>query len=349
MVIIEAIVCGLFVCSGLLAESVIPNTEVPQIATENDNTSEYKVVVSKIEKLEQQLLEQQLEIRKQNELILSVLDSFRQNVESKILSQKVKINQRYDELERALISLEKSDEKMLSILTSVKRAVDHKFGDLFAHFNIISSSSPTYRSCKDEPTRVTGQYLLKPFPREAPFEGYCEQDKFGGGWLVIQRRFDGSVDFFRNWTEYKNGFGRIDGEFWLGLEQMHRLTKDKNHVLLVELEAYDGDSAYAMYDGFEIGTESELYELKVLGSYNGTAGDSLTHHQGEPFSTYDNDNDISFSNCAAQFHGAWWYRNCHLSHLNGQYKNESGLNTNLWYAFKERNGLKLTRMMIREK
>ena len=58
----------------------------------------------------------------------------------------------------------------------------------------------------------------------------------GGGWTVFQRRQDGSVDFYRNWTDYENGFGYLNGEFWLGLSKIHRLSKGGSNILRIDLK-----------------------------------------------------------------------------------------------------------------
>lgn len=42
----------------------------------------------------------------------------------------------------------------------------------------------------------------------------CDMKK--GGHTVIMRRQSASVDFYRNWTEYKNGFGNPSGDHWIG-------------------------------------------------------------------------------------------------------------------------------------
>ena len=115
----------------------------------------------------------------------------------------------------------------------------------------------------------------------------------GGGWTVFQRRQDGSVDFYRNWTDYENGFGNLTGEFWLGLGKINRLTKEQSNTLRVDLGDFDGNTSYAQYTTFSVGNSTTEYTLTV-GGYSGTAGDALivgTNLNGTKFSTRDNDND----------------------------------------------------------
>jgi len=63
------------------------------------------------------------------------------------------------------------------------------------------------------------------------FEAPCNST----GWMTILRRQNQSVDFNRNWANYTNGFGYIDREFFIGLEKLHQMTKDKPHELFIRL------------------------------------------------------------------------------------------------------------------
>ena len=142
--------------------------------------------------------------------------------------------------------------------------------------------------------------------------------------MVFQRRMDGTEDFYRGWADYVKGFGDLNGEFWLGLNKIHRLTNGSNTTaaLRVDLEDFEGDKRYAKYSTFQVLDSSRKYQLKVSG-YSGDAGNSLSYHSGMKFSTKNQDNDInvirSNTNCANLYKGAWWYTNCHNSNLNGQY------------------------------
>ncbi|XP_041452296.1 fibrinogen-like protein 1 [Drosophila obscura] len=133
------------------------------------------------------------------------------------------------------------------------------------------------------------------------------------GWTVIQRRINGSVDFNRNWTDYKNGFGDERGSFFLGLETIHLMTLAQPHELYIQLRYVNGTTKYARYDDFKVGSENEAYKLKSLGEYSGTAGDSFSYHLDMKFSTLDRDNDLAESfNCASAHAGGWWFKNCSL-------------------------------------
>ncbi|XP_065056473.1 uncharacterized protein LOC135684750 [Rhopilema esculentum] len=197
--------------------------------------------------------------------------------------------------------------------------------------------------------KASGIYTINP-DNGVPFSVYCDMTNEGGGWTVIQRRTDGSVDFFQNWELYKAGFGVLAKEFWLGNENIHRLTKQKDMMIRFDLEDVDGKRVFAEYSTFYIDGQEKQYTLHVS-SYSGTAGDSFSGHNGQRFSTKDKDNDIWGKNCATEFHGAWWYGQCHSSNLNGKYLNgphNSHANGVNWYAFKgHNNSLKRTIMKVR--
>ncbi|KAM5300573.1 fibrinogen C domain-containing protein 1 [Ctenodactylus gundi] len=168
-----------------------------------------------------------------------------------------------------------------------------------------------------------GVYSVFPTHYPAGFQVYCDMHTDGGGWTVFQRREDGSVNFFRGWEAYREGFGKLTGEHWLGLKRIHALTTQAAYELHVDLEDFDNGTAYARYGSFGVGLfsvdpEEDGYPLTVA-DYSGTAGDSLLKHGGMRFTTKDRDSDHSENNCAAFYRGAWWYRNCHTSNLNGQY------------------------------
>ncbi|XP_061835389.2 tenascin-R isoform X5 [Nerophis lumbriciformis] len=180
---------------------------------------------------------------------------------------------------------------------------------------------------------LSGVYTI--YINRDPSQGvqvYCDMGTDEGGWIVFQRRQNGLTDFSRKWSDYRVGFGNLEDEFWLGLDNIQRIAAQGRYELRIDMK--DGqDSVYANYDKFSLGDARNLYKLRI-GEYNGTAGDSLSYHQGRPFSTKDRDNDIAVTNCALSYKGAWWYKNCHRANLNGKYgesRHSQGIN---WYHWK---------------
>ena len=114
-----------------------------------------------------------------------------------------------------------------------------------------------------------------------------------GGWMLIQRRINGSVDFHRNWTDYKNGFGDLEREFWYGLENIHCLTTRYDVELRIELGNETTPSVVWTYQLFKVGGAVTDYTL-TIGQGQGVGGtyDSMAGNNGRRFTAPDNDNDV---------------------------------------------------------
>ncbi|XP_072487844.1 tenascin isoform X6 [Notamacropus eugenii] len=161
---------------------------------------------------------------------------------------------------------------------------------------------------------------------------FCDMTSDGGGWIVFLRRSNGRQDFYQNWRTYATGFGKLRDEFWLGLDNIHKITDQGQYELRVDLQDH-GETAYAIYDKFSVGDAKSRYKLKVDG-YSGTAGDSMAYHNGRSFSTYDKDTDSAITNCALSYKGAFWYKNCHRVNLMGRYGDNNHSQGVNWFHWK---------------
>ncbi|XP_067930731.1 fibrinogen-like protein 1 [Watersipora subatra] len=164
---------------------------------------------------------------------------------------------------------------------------------------------------------ISGVYEINP-PNSTlpPFNIWCDFAD-GHGWTVIQKRTD-ATSFYKNWNDYKNGFGDISGHYWLGNDKIHLLTQT-NQKLNISLVASDGEERYAAYSLFQVADEADKYRLTISAEgFSGTLKDQLTRtHNGKMFTTWDNDNDLNQGgNCAADSKGGWWYRFCSSADLN---------------------------------
>ena len=162
-------------------------------------------------------------------------------------------------------------------------------------------------------------------------EGYCDAVNDGGGWLVVQRRKDGSVDFNRGWVDYEEGFGNLTGELWYGLHPLHCLTNQGQWKLRIDFTFTNGTKSYLSYNKFAVGPANTQYQLSISG-FTGITTDPFTstyNIHGMKFTTKDRDNDLWDKNCAVHNNGGnaggWWYNQCSHVFLNHQYKHSKSI------------------------
>ena len=93
---------------------------------------------------------------------------------------------------------------------------------------------------------------------------------------VLQRRQDGSLNFYRTWTEYAAGFGDISGEFWQGNSDIHFITTLRKFSLRIELESFEGEKRFAEYDEFALEDITNSFILR-LGEYRFDSDAGTSH------------------------------------------------------------------------
>ncbi|XP_034483242.1 fibroleukin-like isoform X2 [Drosophila innubila] len=188
-----------------------------------------------------------------------------------------------------------------------------------------------------------GTTLSMHVPKLKPFEPVLENKIAGPGWIVIQRRFNGSTDFETDLTDYYDGFGKIKDDFWLGLERIHKITSHQRHELYIHIVGFDGKTHFAKYDNFVVGSKDEKYLLKSLGKYSGNANDMMRLSENRLFAI----GKKSYK-C-----GWWWLEQATPScNLNGKYSekmidNEEYLFWGLKSWGNKGNFIKSVQMLIR--
>jgi hypothetical protein len=161
---------------------------------------------------------------------------------------------------------------------------------------------------------------------------YCDMTR--GGWTVVQKQFNGDVDFQRNYSDYINGFGNVSGDHWLGLDKIRALTTIPGNTssLRIDFELYTGERHYQLYADVSVDTPASSYKLHVTETPHdlSTLAAIWTHsykgmyaNNGRLFAAIDH--DVSGYGCpslvphAGGEGGGWWFAWCSLVNPNARY------------------------------
>uniref|UniRef100_A0A3Q3WE13 Fibrinogen C-terminal domain-containing protein n=1 Tax=Mola mola TaxID=94237 RepID=A0A3Q3WE13_MOLML len=315
-------------------------------------------------KLEKQLIVQTNEINKLNDKNsflekkvrdmeeqrkgeMKVLQEEKEQLQTLIIRQTTIIG----ELEQQLIKVSSNN----TVLQHQQQKLLDTVNNLIQSISVGSDTPTTFMDCAaifKSGNSQSGVYTLTLPNTTMEVKAFCDMETEGGGWTVLQKRFDGSVDFHRTWQEYKKGFGEPSSEFWLGNEFIFRLTTQESYKLRIELSDWEGNAGFSQYDQFSLDGEAQNYRIHLKG-YTGTAGKiSSIGQPGSDFSTKDADNDKCVCKCSQLTTGGWWFDACGPSNLNGMYyqqgQNSNRFNGIKWYYWKGSGySLKSTKMMIR--
>eukprot|EP00058_Branchiostoma_floridae_P019781 XP_002605271.1 hypothetical protein BRAFLDRAFT_95895 [Branchiostoma floridae] len=167
---------------------------------------------------------------------------------------------------------------------------------------------------------------------------------------------DGNLDFDKKFADYEKGFGTPSSpnDYWIGLQNLQKITAQDEWQLYVSLTDHDDKEAFAKYKKFKVSGAD--YKLTIEGfDILSTAGDGLTDSNGVGFSANDKDNDGSkTSECGKQYMSGWWFNQfCpNPANLNGKYHKKGdpfdsrGI---FWREWRQNKNLKKAVMMLQQK
>ncbi|KAK7076904.1 Angiopoietin-related protein 7 [Halocaridina rubra] len=251
------------------------------------------------------------------------------------------------ELMKEIKDLQHSQKVLQEEIANLRRS-------MIAVEEMVTSSLPEDCSVSRARGSWASTAYVKP-PGLSPRRVKCDQLDSGGGWTVMLARqySQHPVDFNATWQQYKEGFGDITGEFWIGNEVLHALTKEVPHQLRALLTDWDGNLKTATWKYFKVGSEGDGYRLGVgdyqKGNEGSEAGDALRHHNNHTFSTHDRDGDADENHCARLHGGGWWYFRCYTANPTGKalLSHEEHVAGMIWRPIDTKKSLKSITMMIR--
>lgn len=306
-----------------------------------DNESNYEDIEelnNRIHMMEQQLNDEK---QKNNNLNMTISKQENKLQNMHIFINKIKTEQhnqqlKFDELEKKFINMELDVAEVNNVLTKKGSITEVGLGDTHkevpvqsatkTHSCAMTEPDATFRDCQEiyeKGYKSSGIYHITPMYSSCSIPVYCDMDTPPGGWLVIQKRNTGKLNFNLFWNEYREGFGNIAAEYWLGLDNMFLLSNQDHYELRVDIWDYDDNKVYALYKNFKLDGERDKYKLNIQG-FEGSARDSLINHNRMKFSTIDNDNDnYPGYHCAKEWQCGWWFNGCFTGLLNGEYSNKS--------------------------
>ncbi|XP_035649383.1 angiopoietin-2-like [Oncorhynchus keta] len=297
------------------------------------------------------------EMEEQRQVELKTLKEEKEQLSTLVLRQTAVIEELEQQLLRATTNnsaLQRQQQELLETVNNLINTISIPTGGGNKP-TMMQDTPTTYPDCAavyKSGNTDSGVYSLTLSNTTQEIKAYCDMETEGGGWTVLQKRFDGRVDFHRTWKEYKMGFGNPSGEYWLGNEFVSILTNQHPYVLRIQMMDWEENAGFSLYDQFSLGSEAENYRIHLKG-YSGTAGKiSSLGQPGSDFSTKDADNDKCVCKCSQLTTGGWWFDACGPSNLNGiffqQGQNSNRFNGIKWYYWKGSGySLKSTTMMIR--